>query len=145
MRKTKEDLSLINIIIKKHIETISGKGRSSLDKEIDYLLIQEAIEALIREYNLSSDSRTRNYIKTILIEVDKKMFTYLLNINKLKPEEARGILPLDTKCEVIMTGFVSDWKHFFDLRALGTTGKPHPQAKELAEPLMEEFKTLGYI
>ena len=82
MRKTKEDLSLINIIIKKHIKTISGKGRSSLDKEIDYLLIQEAIKALIKEYNLSSDSRTKKYIKTILIEVDKELFTYLLNINK---------------------------------------------------------------
>ena len=63
----------------------------------------------------------------------------------LKPEEARGVLPLDTKCDMIMTGFVSDWKHFFNLRALGITGKPHPQAKELAEPLMGEFRTLGYI
>lgn len=62
----------------------------------------------------------------------------------LKAQEARGVLPLDTKCDMIMTGFVSDWKHFFDLRALGTTGAPHPQAKELAEPLMQEFKALNY-
>ena len=82
MRKTKEDLSLIHIIIKKHIETISGKGRSRLDKEVDYLLIQEAIEALIREYTLSSDSRTKKYIKTIITEVDRELFTYLLNVNK---------------------------------------------------------------
>lgn len=82
MRKTKEDLSLIHIIIKKHIETISGKGRSRLDKEVDYLLIQEAIEAIIREYKLSSDSRTKKYIKTIMIEVDRELFTYLMNVNK---------------------------------------------------------------
>ena len=44
-----------------------------------------------------------------------------------------------------MTGFVSDWNHFFDLRARGTTGAPHPQAKELAEPLMKEFITRNYI
>ena len=44
-----------------------------------------------------------------------------------------------------MTGFVSDWKHFFDLRALGTTGKPHPQAFELADPLMKEFENRGYL
>ena len=31
------------------------------------------------------------------------------------------------------------------LRALGTTGKPHPQAFELAQPLMEEFIERGYI
>jgi thymidylate synthase (FAD) len=54
-------------------------------------------------------------------------------------QQARNILPLATKCDIIMTGFVSDWKHFFDLRALGTTGAPHPQAKEIAEPLMQEF------
>jgi thymidylate synthase (FAD) len=28
---------------------------------------------------------------------------------------------------------------------LGTTGAPHPDAKVLALPLMEEFKKLGYI
>ena len=62
-----------------------------------------------------------------------------------KPQEARVILPLDTNTELVHTAFVSDWKHFFDLRALGTTGAPHPDAKILAEPLDEEFKERGYI
>ena len=62
-----------------------------------------------------------------------------------KPQEASVILPLDTNTELVHTAFVSDWKHFFDLRALGTTGAPHPDAKILAEPLYEEFKERGYI
>ena len=62
-----------------------------------------------------------------------------------KPQEARVILPLDTNTELVHTAFVSDWKHFFDLRALGTTGAPHPDAKILAEPLYKEFKERGYI
>lgn len=62
-----------------------------------------------------------------------------------KPQEARVILPLDTNTELVHTAFVSDWKHFFDLRALGTTGAPHPDAKAIAQPLYEEFKTRGYI
>lgn len=62
-----------------------------------------------------------------------------------KPQEARVVLPLSLKTELIMTGFVSDWKHFFDLRALGLTGAPHPQAKELADPLMDEFIAKNYI
>ena len=62
-----------------------------------------------------------------------------------KPQEARVILPLDTNTELVHTAFVSDWKHFFDLRALGTTGAPHPDAKILAAPLYEEFKERGYI
>ena len=60
-------------------------------------------------------------------------------------QESRTVLPLDTRTELVHTAFISDWKHFFDLRALGTTGKPHPDAKILAEPLMEEFKRLKLI
>ena len=62
-----------------------------------------------------------------------------------KPQQASLVLPLDTKTESVHTGFASDWVHFFNLRALGTTGAPHPSAKELAEPLMKEFKNRGYI
>lgn len=62
-----------------------------------------------------------------------------------KPQEARAILPNSLKTELVVTGFTSDWNHFFDLRARGTTSAPHPQAKELAEPLMEEFVTRKYI
>ena len=57
-----------------------------------------------------------------------------------KPQEARVILPLDTNTELVHTAFLSDWKHFFDLRALGVTGAPHPDAKILAFPLYEEFQ-----
>lgn len=62
----------------------------------------------------------------------------LLRLGK-KPQEARAILPLDTHTEIIHTAFISDWKHFFDLRVKGTTGAPHPDIKIIAEPLMNEF------
>lgn len=62
-----------------------------------------------------------------------------------KPQQARVVLPLSIKAEIIMTGFASDWRHFCDLRTIGTTGAPHPQAKELAEPLMNEFINRKYI
>lgn len=62
-----------------------------------------------------------------------------------KPQEVRAVLPNSLKTELVVTGFVSDWNHFFDLRARGTTGAPHPQAKELAEPLMKEFIARKYI
>lgn len=65
-----------------------------------------------------------------------------LNLTALgrKPQEARVVLPLDTNTELVHTAFLSDWKHFFDLRALGTTGAPHPDAKAVALPLYEEMK-----
>lgn len=65
-------------------------------------------------------------------------YTLLIN-SGWKPQEARAVLPNSLKTELVVTGFTSDWNHFFDLRARGTTGAPHPQAKELAEPLMKEF------
>lgn len=61
-------------------------------------------------------------------------------LDGLIAQQAREVLPLATKCDMVMTGFVSDWNHFFDLRARGTTGAPHPDAKALAKPLMQEFE-----
>ena len=62
-----------------------------------------------------------------------------------QPEQARTVLPCAINSPLIKTAFVSDWCHFFNLRALGTTGRPHPQAKELAEPLMNEFINQGLV
>ena len=59
-----------------------------------------------------------------------------------KPQQARNILPLATKCDMIMTGFVSDWKHFFELRDAASA---HPQAQELAHSLHEAFIQRGLI
>lgn len=62
-----------------------------------------------------------------------------------KAEQARTVLPCAISSPLIKTAFVSDWVHFFNLRAIGTTGKPHPQAFELADPLMKEFIERGLI
>ena len=59
-----------------------------------------------------------------------------------KPQQARNILPNSLKTELIMTGFVSDWEGFFKLRCSTTA---HPQARELAIPLQDEFKKNLYI
>lgn len=53
-----------------------------------------------------------------------------------KPEQARNILPLSLKTELYMCGFAEDWEKFFELR---TAPNAHPQARELAIPLKEEF------
>lgn len=63
-----------------------------------------------------------------------------------KPQEARAVLPNSLKTELVMTGFISDWQHFFRLRSrIAETGKPHPQAQELADPLMDEFVKRGIM
>lgn len=85
-------------------------------------------------------------IFTEMLENVESTYNFMIN-NGWKPQQAATVLPNALKTELIMTGFADEngWKHFFDLRAKGTTGAPHPQAKELAEPLMKEFINRKYI
>ena len=58
------------------------------------------------------------------------------------PEQARSVLPNSLKTEIVVTMNLREWRHFFKLRAVGTTGKPHPQMRELALPILNEFKQI---
>lgn len=69
---------------------------------------------------------------------DEVEYFTLLNMG-LSPQEARAVLPNSTKTELMMTGTIRQWDHFFDLRARQLTGPAHPQAVEVAEPLMQEM------
>ena len=61
----------------------------------------------------------------------------------LSPQEARQILPNALKTEICMTGFASDWRHVFDLRLFGTTGKPHPDMLHLMEKAQKAMIEAG--
>lgn len=50
----------------------------------------------------------------------------------MKPEDARGVLPLDTHSVAVYTYTFSEWAHIMELRMLETTGKAHPNAKLIA-------------
>ena len=60
------------------------------------------------------------------------------------PQEAREVLPLSTKTQVVHTAFIDDWEQFFNLRYFGSYGKSHPAAKELAGKLYDMFCEKGY-
>lgn len=72
---------------------------------------------------------------------DKRYKTGFRN-NPWTPQQARAVLPNSLKTELVMTGFVSDWEHFFKLRDAGSA---HPQARELAHPLHMEFLRRNYL
>ena len=60
-------------------------------------------------------------------------YYYFMLINRgWKPQQARQVLSNATKTELVMTGFESDWEHFFELRC---SGAAHPDAKKLADEL----------
>ena len=90
--------------------------------------------------NGSEDSKV--YIEALLHA--EQAYNKLIKLG-WKPQQAREVLPLATKSQLIHTAFVDDWKHFFKLRAIGVSGAPHPNAKLVAVPLMEEFINKGLI
>lgn len=65
-------------------------------------------------------------------------YFHLLSFGLL-PQEARTVLPHSVKTELVMTGTLGQWDHFFDLRARQSTGPAHPQAVEVAKPLMMQM------
>lgn len=61
--------------------------------------------------------------------------------NGVKPETARSVLPTSLKTTIVMTANIREWRHFLNLRAVGTTGKPHPDMQALAIDLLNQFKS----
>ena len=55
----------------------------------------------------------------------------------MKPQDARGILPLDTYTVVAYTYSIAEWKNIIDLRYHGKTGKPHPNAHMIASTVRD--------
>lgn len=56
-----------------------------------------------------------------------------------KPQEARSILPNSLKTEIVVSMNLREWRHFFKLR---TSTKAHPQMREIACIILDEFKKL---
>lgn len=102
-----------------------------VEEEYDRCLITDSGKGITNE--------AAEYIRSLIYS--EKTYFSLLDRN-WRPQQARAVLPNSLKTELVMTGFVSDWKHFFELRC---SSSAHPQARELAIPLQEEFIARGYI
>lgn len=92
----------------------------------------------------NSDGTFYEFIKSL--QYCEQYYFRLLS-ESWKPQQARAVLPNALKTELVMTGFVSDWNHFFRLRTsiIAETGKPHPDASALADPLYKEFINRNYL
>ena len=54
----------------------------------------------------------------------------------LGAKPARSILPNSLKTEIVVSMNLRSWRHFFELR---TSGRAHPQIREIAVPLLREL------
>jgi thymidylate synthase (FAD) len=117
---------------------------------LDYDRVQELTEIANRDnkevYRMGHDeslSMEERGLCSFVYDMSNHEHGYLFQISAgWKAQEARAILPNSLKTELVMTGFESDWKHFFELRCPGSA---HPQARELAIPLQEKFKELKWV
>ena len=93
----------------------------------------------IDKFQSSELANESNFLQSIAF-AEANYLTLLKN--GLKPEQARDVLPLALKTELVMTGFISDWYAFFKLRC---DNHAHPDIRQLAIELRNEFYKKGYL
>lgn len=84
----------------------------------------------IEEWQKSEDANTSNFLQSIAWA--EKNYLTLIH-NGWKPQQARQVLPFSVHSPLVMTGFLSDWTHFFELRCAPSA---HPDAQKLAKELL---------
>lgn len=100
-----------------------------------YILDESTLIDTIRIHMLALDRATCCWYENL--KKCESDYLYLLTDEcGLKPQEARGVLSNDCKTEVVITGFVSDWKHFFELRS---SKAAHPDIRVLSDALLLQF------
>lgn len=133
-------------------------SKDKFDNEIKFvrpigLNLNTGIYEIKRNYTDLEDIVGDGYIKNVSCADDDNLFlenclnseiNYMSLIDKgWQPQQAREVLPLCTATEICYTGFSNDWKHFFDLRLFGKTGKPHPNAEYTANLMKEAAEKAG--
>lgn len=113
-------------------------SKDKFGNEITFVIptwIDESEESLNSEFRDTDKDDVSVFIRA-LKSSEEEYFT-LLN-NGWKPQQARQVLMFSVHSPLVMTGFESDWKHFFSLRSpkYGATGV-HPDAAYLADKLYD--------
>jgi thymidylate synthase (FAD) len=94
------------------------------------------------DYHIFYDIETLNLKVVEQIWFNNKLNSETAYLRELElgwiPQQARGDLVIDLKTEIVMTTNIKEWRVVFNQRALGTTGKPHPQMSEIMIPLLKE-------
>lgn len=103
------------------IDIASGISLDSKMKDLS----QEAITIILQEWLNAIEDAEKHYLKMIELGAT--------------PQIARSVLPNSTKTEIVVSMNLREWRHFFKLRA---DTPAHPQMREIAIPLLKEFKRL---
>lgn len=95
-----------------------------------------------KSVNLFDDEKHPEYYDIFQL-MEQSQSTYMKFISLgYRPEDARSCLLFPIKSPLVMTAFVDDWEHFFDLRCAKSA---HPDAQFLSNGIREEFIKLGFL
>ena len=83
----------------------------------------------IKPYWYDSANNEAKNLFGYTLSIAQSAYLLLVDKYKLKPEQARAVLPNATKTELIMTGTERQWEEFFKLRC---DKAAHPDAQKLA-------------
>lgn len=75
---------------------------------------------------------------------DFEEYKILVDKYKIRRQDARGKLPLDTATRCIYTYSVDEWFEIIKKRVYNTTGKSHPNATIICKLIEQELNELGY-
>lgn len=89
---------------------------------------------IARPHWYAGGTRWQRFVFNIACRVSEWAYNRLLK-SGMKPQDARGVLPLDTYTVVAYTYTLGEWSHILDLRYHGKTGTPHPNAKIIGEKI----------
>lgn len=107
--------------------------------------IQDNVAIPLSEINIKLKKYNQRAAKCYLGYTFKQCCHYLSMVkNGMDPQDARGLLELDTATTVAYTYSLTEWLHILGLRYYGITGAPHPNAKLIASMIRDKFIDLGY-
>lgn len=133
----------LTFIIPNWLDLTSSDDEIHIDGNEDEYCYPEDVYTLSFLYTLKYAERAYlDLLEQWEKKVPDKRFKSGFKNNPWKPQQARQVLPFSVSSPLVMTGFASDWLHFFDLRC---DSHAHPQAREIATALKEEFIKRKYI
>lgn len=150
---------IANILKRGHESVIEHEKvsvRIVCDRGVTHEIVRHRLASYSQEstrycnYSNEKFGKELTFIKPIFWEESDKEYEIWLNAMRVieetynslietgaEPQQARSVLPNSLKTEIVVTMNLREWRHFFRLR---TAKNAHPQMREIACALLDEFK-----
>ena len=117
-------------------EIVRHRPCSFAQESTRYVNYQDGLKIIYpADWDKWTEERKRSFVKAW--EASEKYYGELIEAG-CRPQEARAVLPIGLKTEIVVTANLKEWAWIFDLRLFGTTGAPHPDIKHLMSLAFKE-------